>query len=327
MIKLSRRLAPALTLATALLGAAYASQAEPVAQVRSQAPGFYRMALGDLEVTALYDGYVDLDQKLLKGIHGKDLQALFARSFIDAQRGVQTAVNGYLINTGKQLVLVDTGAAQCFGPTLGRLSANLAAAGYKPEQVDTVLLTHLHPDHACGIASADGKPAFPNATVRVAQAEADYWLDEQRAARAPQAEQGLFKMAREAVAPYHAAGRFKTYQAGETLLPGVEAVPTPGHTPGHTSYLFRAQGQRLLVWGDLMHSHSVQFRRPEVSMEFDVDQPRAIASRKRVLADAARDKLWIAGAHLPFPGIGHVRAERQGYNWVPAEYGPLRSDR
>ncbi|HJU49114.1 MAG TPA: MBL fold metallo-hydrolase [Pseudogulbenkiania sp.] len=326
--RLARRLLSGLAFAAALLPLAPSvAHAAPAAQQKTQVPGYYRMALGEFQVTALYDGYVDLDQKLLKNARTRDVQSLLARMFIDTTRGVQTAVNGYLVHTGSRLVLVDTGAARCFGPALGNLINNLHAAGYEPADVDAVLLTHLHPDHACGLATAEGKAAFPNAEVYVARAEARYWLDETRAAKAPQDSQPIFKMARESVAPYLAANRLKTYGNGETLLPGVTAVPAPGHTPGHSGYLFSSKGQNLLLWGDIVHSYATQFARPDIAIEFDVDSQQAVATRKKLFADAARNQLWVGGAHLPFPGLGHVRAERSRYAWVPIEYGPLRSDR
>jgi glyoxylase-like metal-dependent hydrolase (beta-lactamase superfamily II) len=301
------------------------AHAAPPAQQQTQVPGYYRMALGDFEVTPLYDGYINLDRKLLSGASAQDIQRLLARMFIMNSQ-VQTTVNAYLVHTGSRLVLVDTGAAKVFGPTMGVIVNNIRAAGYDPAQIDTVLLTHLHPDHASGLLTPEGKVAFPNAEVRVAKAESDYWLDEAAAAKAPKDAQPFFKMAREAVAPYIAAGRFKPFGPDETLLPGVSAVPTPGHTPGHTGYLFSSQNQSLLVWGDIVHSYASQFARPEIAIEFDTDKERAVASRRKMLADAAKDKLWVAGAHLPFPGIGHVRAEPRGYAWVPIEYGPLRED-
>jgi len=297
--------------------------AEAPAKKMTQVPGYYHLSFGEMEVTALYDGYVALDAKLLKGASAKDIQGLLARMFVASTKGVQTAVNAYLVNTGKNLVLVDTGAAKCFGPTLGVIGDNIRAAGYDMAQVDTVLLTHLHGDHACGLVTADGKAAFPNATVYVAKDEAAFWLSKEVAAKAPKESQPFFKMAQDAVAPYESAGKLKQFAGGETLLPGVESALSPGHTPGHAGYLFSSAEQQLLVWGDLVHSHAVQFARPEVTIEFDVDSKRAIASRKKAFADAARKKLWVAGAHLPFPGIGHVRAERKGYAWVPVEYAPI----
>ena len=292
-----------------------------------QVPGYYHMAFGPMQVTALYDGYVDLAPKLLKGASAKTLQSLMARMFQESTKGVQTAVNGFLVNTGDRLVLVDTGAAGCFGPTLGNIAANLKASGYKLEDVDAVLLTHLHPDHVCGVADAAGKPLYPNATVYASQGEADFWLNKDVMASKPDGMKPFFEMAQKAVAGYQAAGKFKTFKAGDDLLKGVQVVPTPGHTPGHTSFLLSAGDKQLLLWGDIVHNHATQFARPEIAIEFDVDSPKAIATRKALFKRAAHDKLWVGGAHMPFPGIGHVGKDGKAYRWVPVEYGPLRSDR
>lgn len=318
----------AATGATLLPLAADVAHAAPPAQQKTQVPGFYRMMIGKMEVTALYDGFIDVDPKLLKYTSAREVQSLLARMFVASTPGMQTAVNAFLIHTGTNLVLVDTGAASCFGPTLGGILGNLRAAGYTPEQVDAVLLTHLHGDHACGLI-ADGKPAFPNATVYADKADADYWLSESVAAAAPESAQAFFKMARDAVAPYQAANRFQTFNAaaGAEPLPGVRAVPSRGHTPGHTGFLFTSGNENLLLWGDIVHSHATQFRRPNIAIEFDVDSHQAVLTRQRVLADAAKRKLWVGGAHLPFPGLGHVRRDQVGYTWVPVEFGPIRSDR
>jgi glyoxylase-like metal-dependent hydrolase (beta-lactamase superfamily II) len=304
----------------------HAAFADAPAKQATQSPGYYRMALGEFEVTALYDGVIPIDAKLLKGAAAKDIQSLLARMFVPAsEKGVQTAINAFLINTGRNLILVDAGAAGCFGPGLGAVAGNIRAAGYEPAQVDTILLTHLHGDHVCGIAAEDGKPAFANATVYVSREEAGFWLNKETAAKAPKEAQPFFKAAQDSVAPYVAAGKLKEFSAGQSLVPGVESVPLHGHTPGHGGYLFSSAGQRILVWGDVVHSHAVQFTRPEVSIEFDTDSKQAIASRKKILADASADKLWIAGAHLPFPGIGHVGKAGKSYAWVPVEYSPLPS--
>jgi len=317
-----------LALAALLLCLPLAVMAQTPPQQKTQVPGFYRYGLGGMEVTALYDGYIDLETKLLRDIRAEDLQRLMARLFVAHDKGVQTAVNAYLVHTGSNLVLVDAGTAKAFGPTLGFILENIRAAGYDPAAIDTVLLTHLHPDHAMGVLTADGQIAFPNAKVYATEAEAAFWLDPAVAAKQPAETQPFFAMAQQAVKPYRDAGRFQTFKAGAQLLPGVTAVPAAGHTPGHTGYLFASSGKSLLVWGDIVHYHAVQFVKPDVSVEFDTDYKAAVATRKRLLADAAKNRLAVAGAHLPFPGIGHVRADGKGaYAWVPVEYGPLRADR
>jgi glyoxylase-like metal-dependent hydrolase (beta-lactamase superfamily II) len=309
------------------LGATFAPLAPVFAEappVTTQVPGYYRMALGELEITALYDGYIDLDAKILSNASPAEVQRLLKRMFLAGQK-VQTAVNAFLINAGGKLILVDTGAAKAFGPTLGFIGDNLKAAGYSPEQVDVVLLTHLHADHAAGLLNAEGKPLFPNAEVRVTRADSDFWLSEEMAAKAPEGFRPFFKMARTAAAPYQAAGKWKTFSGEAELAPGIRAVDAHGHTPGHTAYLIESKGERLLIVGDAVHSHAVQFARPEVAIEFDSDQKQAVIARKKLFAFAAKEKLAVAGMHLPFPGIGHVRTEGNGYAWVPVEFSPIRS--
>lgn len=316
MIKPLRHLLLATLLATAGLAAAEAPQQN------SQVPGYYRLMLGKLEVTALYDGAIDLDQKLLKNIQPRDIQRLLARQFLKGPK-VQTAVNAYLVNTGSKLVLVDAGAAKLFGPGLGNIIDNLKAAGYTPEQVDVVLITHLHGDHVNGLVTPDGQRIFANAEVWSGKADNDFWLSEDIAAKAPKDFQPFFKMSRDAAAPYLAAGKWQTFDSNRELLPGIASVDTHGHTPGHASYQFTSDNQHLLILGDLVHNHAVQFARPEVAFEFDTDPKQAVVTRKHVFARAAREKLMIAGMHLPFPGIGHVRKAKEGYAWVPAEFAPL----
>ena len=300
---------------------ATAAVAAPADRQPHQVPGYYRMNLGEFEITALYDGFTQLDPTWLSGISADSIQSLLVKMFIDSNKHIQTAVNGYLINTGERLVLVDVGSALCFGPTLGKMRHNLEASGYKVEQVDTVLLTHLHPDHACGLTNSDGTPTYPNARVHVPRQEAEFWLD-QDIAPMPESNQAFFLMARAAVAPY-TQKRLQRYEAEAALLPGVESVPAYGHTPGHSAYLFTSGGERLMVWGDLVHNHAIQFARPEVVIEFDVDSAQARSSRQSILAHAAKESFWVAGAHLPFPGLGRVRAEGDTYAWVPIEFGPV----
>lgn len=292
-------------------------------QAKTQVPGYYRLMLGDFEITALYDGFIDLDSKLLKGIDPREAQSLLARMFVKGPQ-VQTAVNAYLVNTGAQLVLVDAGAAKLFGPGLGHVVDNLKASGHDPAQVDAVLITHLHGDHVNGLLTADGQVAFPNAGIWSPRADNDYWLNEETAAKAPRNLQPLFKMARDAAAPYRQAGKWKIFDRDVEILPGITSLAAHGHTPGHSAYLLESGGQRLMIWGDLVHNHAVQFARPQVAIEFDTDPKQAVAARQRLFARAALEKLLVGGMHLPFPGIGHVRAESKGYAWVPMEFGPLQ---
>lgn len=310
-----------------VLAAAQAAVAAPVNQYQ-QAAGFYRQMVGETVVTAVYDGYIDLDPKHLKGMSPDKIHEHILHEYQKASPLVQTAVNAFLVSSGNQLVLVDSGSSDCFGPTMGRLVDNIRAAGFEPADVSAVLLTHMHPDHACGVTLPDGKAAFPNATVWAARRDADFWLDEKKENTLPEDQRPFFKMARDAVAPYARAGKFKTFNDGESIVPGIEIVPSNGHTPGHTSYLLSSGNEKLLLWGDIVHVHSVQLPDPEVTIEVDVDPKAAIASRTRLLAMAASERWLVGAAHLPFPGIGHVRKEAKGYSWVPVEYrNPINSER
>jgi glyoxylase-like metal-dependent hydrolase (beta-lactamase superfamily II) len=200
---------------------------------------------------------------------------------------------------------------------------NIKAAGFKTEDFDTVLLTHMHPDHACGITAPDGTAVFPNATVWADKDDADFWLSKEAEGKLPQDQRVFVKMSQNAVAPYLERGRFKVFNNGDAIVPGISIVPSAGHTPGHTSYMLTSAADKMLIWGDIIHFHAVQLPHPEVSIEVDIDAKRAIESRQRILAEAAKNDWMIGGAHLPFPGMGHVRAEKTGYSWTPIEYAPL----
>ena len=313
-----RQAAFAATSALVLFGSAHAA----APQVKTQAPGFYRVMLGDFEVTALSDGTVALPvDKLLTGTTAAKTQKTLARSFLKAP--LDTSVNGYLVNTGTKLVLIDTGAAGLFGPTLGNLIANLKAAGYQPEQVDEIYITHMHADHVGGLMAAD-KLAFPNATVRADKHDADFWLSQANLDKAPADAKGFFQGAMASLNPYVAAGKFKAFEGDTELVPGVKAVATPGHTPGHSIYKVESKGQTLVLWGDLMHVAAVQFAEPGVTIQFDTDSKSAAMQRKRAYADAAKQGYMVGSAHISFPGLGHLRAQGKGYEWLPVNYSGLK---
>lgn len=296
--------------------AGFAQAAAPMAKF--QAPGFYRMMLGAFEVTALSDGTVGLHvDELLTNTTPKHVATALTRSFLSIP--VETSVNAYLINTGDKLVLIDAGAGTLFGPTLGKLPASIKAAGYSPDQVDEIYLTHMHPDHVGGLMAGD-KQAFPNATVRADQREADYWLSEANMEKAPEASKNFYKGAMASLKPYEAAGKLKPFSGDSDLVPGIRTLAAYGHTAGHHVYVVESQGQKLVLWGDLMHVAAVQFANPSVTIKFDTDSKAAALQRKKAFADAAKHGYWVAAAHLPFPGIGHIRPEAKGYVWVPANY-------
>lgn len=287
--------------------------------VKTQAPGYYRWMLGDFEITVLSDGTNLLPAgALLTNSTPQEIQRLLSRAYLADP--VETSINALLINTGSKLVLIDTGAGDLMGPGLGKVLGNLKAAGYQPSQVDEVYLTHMHPDHIGGLL-AGGQRAFPNATLRADEAEAAYWLDAAHMAGLPADAQARFRHAMQRVDPYVRAGKFLAFEDGAVLQPGIQALASHGHTPGHSSYRLESKGERLLVLGDLVHVAAVQFPNPAIALKFDYDSPAAVAQRLKAFAAAASQGTWIAGAHLPFPGIGHVRAETSGYTWLPVNYG------
>ena len=311
------RLALASLLALGALGLAAAPAQAAAPMVKTQAPGYYRMMLGAFEVTALNDGTVDLPvDKLLKAPAAK-VQAGLARNFQGLP--AETSVNGWLVNTGSRLVLIDAGAGSLFGPTLGRLVQQLKAAGYQPEQVDDIFITHMHPDHVGGLV-ADGKLVFPNATVHADQREAEFWLSPAKLEAAPADAKGFFQGAQASVNPYVAAGHFAAIKEEGEVVPGIRAIATLGHTAGHTSYAVESQGKRLVVIGDLIHVAAVQLDDPHVTIGFDTDSKAADAARAKAFAQLAKDGSLVGAAHFSFPGMGHLRAAGKGWQWVPVNY-------
>ena len=304
----------------ALTGTSPAYAAAPMA--KTSAPGYYRMMLGDFEVTALSDGTVNLPVRdLLTNIKPAAIDKALAKSYL--KNPLETSVNGYLINTGEKLVLVDTGAAGLFGPTLGNLIANLKASGYQPEQVDEIYITHMHADHLGGLMAGD-KMAFPNAVVRADKHDADFWLSQANLDKAPADKKGFFQGAMASLNPYVKADKFKPFDGNTDLVAGVKAIATRGHTPGHAIYAVESKGQKLVLWGDLMHVASVQFANPGVTIKFDTDSKAAALQRRRAYAEAAKQGYLVGSAHNSFPGIGRLRAEGNGYAWIPVNYSPLR---
>jgi glyoxylase-like metal-dependent hydrolase (beta-lactamase superfamily II) len=288
------------------------------AQKTLQQPGYYRMMVGDFEVTALCDGTIPQDwEKLLTNTTAAEIDSLRRLAYLSGP--VETSVNAYLINTGSKLIMVDAGTAELFGPTLGHLEASIKAAGYTPAQIDVILATHIHTDHTGGLMEGD-RMVFPNALIYASEKEADFWFNKANQAKLPKWMEKFFHEAEMKVGPYKKAGKLRTFGYGKELFPGITPLPAPGHTPGHTFYALESKGQKLVFWGDIMHAAAIQFPDPSVTIEYDVDPAAAAAQRKKAYAEAAREGYFVAAAHISFPGIGHLRASGTGYKWIPINY-------
>jgi glyoxylase-like metal-dependent hydrolase (beta-lactamase superfamily II) len=286
-------------------------------------PGYYNMQVGDLPVTVLSDGTnpLDMAQLLLNAKPGQ-LKSEFAQNFLTTT--VENSSNEFLIRTGGKLVLVDAGAGDLLGASLGQLTKSLQNAGVQPEQIDAILITHLHPDHVGGLMR-NGKIVFPNAIVYIAKAESDFWLTPEALKNAPAAYKPFFEYAQNSALPYLKAGRLKNFNSGDVLFPGITALGSAGHTAGHTSYVIESNGEKLLILGDLMHAQAVQFTDPGIAIGYDSDPKAAVSTRRRVFDDAVKGKYLVAGSHLSFPGVGHIKANGNGYFWIPANYSTIVS--
>lgn len=297
------------------------ARAGATAAGRTESDGVFRLPLGELEVTALSDGTGVVSPGILHGAQAGDIDGLLRRAGFDPAVGSPVSINAFLVKTAGRLLLVDTGAGTYFGPRAGQLPQRLAAVGCDPAGIDTVLLTHLHSDHAMGLTDVSGKPRFPGATVWVAAPEAAYWHAGSTLAQATEQKKQYIKALDRALLPYAASGRLRTFTPGQAVVPGVTVEPLFGHTPGHCGFRLGIGEQGLLFWGDTVHVAAVQFSRPEVSIDFDVDQGQAVATRQALLARLVRESGLVAGAHLPFPGIGRVGADGPGYRWQPVADG------
>jgi glyoxylase-like metal-dependent hydrolase (beta-lactamase superfamily II) len=286
---------------------------------KTQIPGVYPFKLGDFTITALSDGTVPQDlPKILTNTTPAEIDLFLQKSFLT--NPVEASINAFLIDTGDKQVLVDTGAGELFGSLGGgKLQEALKTAGYAPDEIDTILITHIHTDHSGGLV-VGGQMMFPNATVYAGKPDVDLWLNPANEKRAREDQRRFFTEAVKTIKPYLDARKLKPFSGKTTILPGITALPTPGHTPGHSFYRVASKGESIEFWGDILHFGSVQFPKPEIAVVYDFDSQAAVAQRATQLFDAAKSRQLVAVAHLPFPGVGHIRAADRGYVWVPVDY-------
>jgi glyoxylase-like metal-dependent hydrolase (beta-lactamase superfamily II) len=265
--------------------------------------------VGDFTVTAISDGvlYSNHDVILIDKDESERLTG------IPYGQPVPLDVNVFLIRHGTRLMMSDAGSGHTMGPTLGKLPQNLRRAGIAPEEIEIILLTHLHPDHSLGLVDETGSAVFPKAELVMHEMEAAFWLDRTPQASDSERVQRGTKAQRIVTAPYR--DRIRRIKDGE-VLPGITARLRAGHTPGHTNYMIQSGGERLLIWGDIVHLASVQMQRPDATLVFDVNPDVARASRQQVLEETAAQGITVAGAHLPAPGFGRVTRAGKGYSFT-----------
>jgi glyoxylase-like metal-dependent hydrolase (beta-lactamase superfamily II) len=270
-----------------------------------------RKQIGDITVTALSDGVLAAPLDVVLGVERAEIERLAGRK---PGEPLPIAVNAFLLERAGKLALVDTGSGNSMGPTLGKLPQNLRALGVAPEQIETIFLTHLHPDHSNGLVDDAGKAIYPNAQVVLHETEAAFWLDRDEASGATERIRRNIAKTKVTTAPYRA--RMRAVRDGEAV-PGISALLLAGHTPGHTGWLIQSGKDSLLIWGDLVHLAAIQIARPDTGLVYDVDPQAACATRRRMFDRVAADKLAVAGAHLDFPGFGTIVRKGAGFAFEP----------
>jgi glyoxylase-like metal-dependent hydrolase (beta-lactamase superfamily II) len=284
-----------------------------------QVPGIYRYKIGEFEVTAFNDGVVKvpkLDAMVVNAPLPEIEQAVEA-AFIPKDN-VQVPFNPLLVNTGKNLVLFDVGFADNGSPTQGKLLANLEAAGVDPKTIDTVIISHFHPDHISGIRAKAGAASFPNAEIMVPAPEWTYWNDEGELGKAPQVWKGAFANVKRVFDPI--AKDVKRFEFGKELVPGVTSVDARGHSPGHSAFVIASGNAKLMYIADVTN-HPVLFaRNPEWRLWADMIPDQALTTRRKLLDMLAAERMPMAGYHYPFPALGYIAKLGNGYDFVPANW-------
>ena len=315
-----------LTRRAALAGASAAVLATPTGAMRAatlpadrQAPAVYRFKIGSYQLTALYDGiwYRPITDKFIRNAPFAAVEQALDAAYMPHDK-LATPFTALVVNTGKKLVLIDTGTGGQISATAGELRGNLAAAGIEPCAVDQIVISHFHPDHINGIKDKDNALIFPNAEIMVPEPEWAFWMDDANLSAAPADMKETFLNQRRIFADI--AKQVTRYQPGKEVAPGIVTLPAPGHTPGHTVFAIHSGEQSLLVLSDTAQHPAVFARHPDWQAAFDVDGPQAVATRKKIFDRAAADRMLITGYHFPFPACGHLLKTKTGYEHVPVEW-------
>lgn len=307
--------------ATPLISPAIAqspSTPAPGAATGAQAPGFYRYKIGDIEVTAINDGFAKRPlEGFVKNAELAQVQEAAKAAFLPGD-ALPITFNTLVLKQNGRVTLIDTGNGDSGAPTSGTWMKNFKAAGFDPAQVDTVVFSHFHGDHINGFRLKDGTTVFPKAEAMVPAAEWDFWMDDARMAQAPDGMKGAFQGARRVFAPI--AKEVKRYDSGKEILPGLTAVAAPGHTPGHTAYMLSSGNGKLMIMSDLTNHPALFVRNPDWSAVFDMDADQARATRRRMLDMAASERAQVAFYHAPFPATGFIARDGNGFAFVPVQW-------
>jgi glyoxylase-like metal-dependent hydrolase (beta-lactamase superfamily II) len=302
--------------AAAATGAAAAGAGEV-----QQAPGFYRFAVGDVLVTLVNDGVArrPFDPAFVRNAEPAAVQAALAAAF-QPQDTITIPFTTVVLARGDRLTMIDAGTGGLGAPTAGLWMANFRAAGYAPEQVETIVVSHFHGDHIQGIRAKDGAAVFPRARVMVPEAEWAFWMDDGQMSRAPEGMRGGFEGVRRVFRPI--VGEVERFSGEREVVPGLTAIPAPGHTPGHTAFVLADGDDRLLVWSDTTNKPELFVRNPGWQAVFDMDGDMAAATRRKMLDMAVSERLHVAGYHFPFPANGHIARDGSSYAFVPTFWQP-----
>ena len=288
-----------------------------------QAPGFYRHKVGDYELTQISDGGTTfpLTDGFVTNADKAAVNAALEAAYMPKDQ-MTIIFNPMVVNTGSNLILIDTGYGAVGPKTAGQLQANMAASGIDPKAIDIVVISHLHPDHINGLVGADGGIAFPNAEIKMPAPDVAFWMDDGIMSCAPEGRLlDYFKNVRRVMGVV--SSKVTKYEWDKEVASGITAFATVGHTPGHTSFVIASGSGRLLVQSDVTNHPALFVRNPGWSAVFDVDGPKAIETRRKFYDMAVAEKSPIAGFHYPFPSLGHVEKDGTSYRLVPIAWNTV----